>query len=213
MPAALLVTGIACGLGAAIPIGPVNVEIARRSLRSGFRAGAAIGLGAVTVDVAYSCLYAIGAQNVATLPAIYWTLAVVGIALLIYLGVSSLWEAWKGSENSRLETPSKPVLLGGYGTGLLMTATNPMTLAFWFSVLPALAGRISEHPRRDLPIICLGVFLGAMTWVLFFSGLLGLAGRFRRPWWLRVADAVGGAMLLGLAVVAIVRAFPGFKGS
>jgi hypothetical protein len=47
-----------------------------------------------------------------------------------------------------------------------------------------------------------------MVWVVFFAGTLGLAGRFRKPWWLRTADALGGTMLLALAIAAIVRAIP-----
>ena len=35
----LIAKGIALGLGAAVPIGPVNVQIARRTLRGGFGAG------------------------------------------------------------------------------------------------------------------------------------------------------------------------------
>ena len=43
MHRALLLQGILIGLGAAVPIGPVNVEIARRTLRGGFLAGLFLG--------------------------------------------------------------------------------------------------------------------------------------------------------------------------
>ena len=36
-----IANGVLIGLGAAVPIGPVNVEIARRTLRSGWAAGVA----------------------------------------------------------------------------------------------------------------------------------------------------------------------------
>ena len=39
--------GILLGWGVAVPLGPVNVEIARRTLRRGFRAGFFLGMGAV----------------------------------------------------------------------------------------------------------------------------------------------------------------------
>ena len=209
MHQSLLLNGVIFGLGAAMPIGPVNVEIARRTLRGGFLAGAALGCGAVTVDVTYAILYSVGVAQFTKNSAIYWPLAVAGVAMLAYLGVMSLRGAREAGRFDVIHQPALPSIHGGYLTGLLMTATNPMTIAFWFTVLPALAGQITEQPRRDLPIICAGVFIGAFGWVAFFAGLLSLAGRYRKPWWMTAADEFGGVMLLGLAGVALLRALQG----
>ncbi|HEY7089431.1 MAG TPA: LysE family translocator [Tepidisphaeraceae bacterium] len=205
----LLLNGVLFGLGAAAPIGPVNVELARRALRSGFWAAVALGCGAVTVDVCYTVLAAIGvARILAHSSWIYWPVAIAGVGMLTFLGMSSLRGARSaGREHLLTNRPTAPTARGGYVTGIAMTATNPMTLAFWFTVLPALAGTITEHPRTDLPIICVGVFIGTIGWVLTFAGLLSFAGRFRKPWWMIAADEVGGAMLLALAGAALLRVF------
>ena len=98
-----------------------------------------------------------------------------------------------------------------YLTGLAMTLFNPMTLAFWFTVVPAQAtpdgpgGGIPKEGASALPIIGLGVFIGTIGWVLVFSGLLGWAGRYRRNWWMALADGAGGVVLLGFAVLAFLR--------
>ncbi|MGH7180233.1 MAG: LysE family transporter, partial [Tepidisphaeraceae bacterium] len=86
----------------------------------------------------------------------------------------------------------------------MMTGLSPMTLAFWFVVLPKWAGEFTKRPAHDLPIIVLGVFIATIGWVIFFAGLLSLAGRRRRRWWLVAADEVGGVMLLGFAVVTLL---------
>jgi threonine/homoserine/homoserine lactone efflux protein len=211
--ARLLIQGIACGLGAAVPIGPVNVEIARRSLRGGFFAGVALGAGAVTVDVIYMVLYAVGVARFTDYPWVYWPLAIAGVVMLTYVGTTSLLGARTAARGHLLDRSAAPSIGGGYVTGLVMTATNPMTLAFWFTVLPALAGTMTEHLARDLPMICTGVFLGAIGWVLVFSGLLSLAGRFRKSWWLTAADEIGGVMLLGLAGAALLRADDSYNGA
>ena len=80
-----------------------------------------------------------------------------------------------------------------------MTLLNPMTLAFWFVAVPGMVGSITSDPGRDLPVICIGVFVGTIAWVISFCSLLSVLGRWRRPWWLAVADAIGGLMLLGFA--------------
>jgi threonine/homoserine/homoserine lactone efflux protein len=89
-------------------------------------------------------------------------------------------------------------------TGVLMTLLNPMTLAFWFVAVPALAGPVMPGRGGELPLVCAGVFVGTVSWVVFFAGVLSLAGRFRRNWWLAAADAAGGAAMLVFAAAALL---------
>src|SRR5688500_3485036 len=199
--------GIVLGLGAAAPIGPVNVEIARRSLRHGFRAGLLLGLGAVTVDVTYAILASLGLRLILDRAPVRITLSLAGAALLIYLGIQCLKSAFKpvsdiSNPQSEIRNPKSPA---HYLTGLLMTSLNPMTLAFWFVVLPGLAGQLSHDPARDLPWICAGVFAGALSWVLFFASLITLAGNWQRQRVAFLADLFGGLMLLTFAASAIWR--------
>lgn len=196
----LIIEGLALGLGAAVPIGPVNVEIARRVLRRGFGNGFALGCGAVTVDVTYAVLSSFGLRPVLDRPLLLWPLTIGGMLLLTFLGVMSLRAARDALRSDAIDVArEKGGIHGAYVTGLLMTLLNPMTLAFWFVAVPAAVGSITANPRRDLPVICAGVFVGTLAWVLFFCTLLNVLGRWRRPWWLAVADAVGGVMLLAFA--------------
>jgi threonine/homoserine/homoserine lactone efflux protein len=231
----LLKLGIVLGLGAAAPIGPVNVEIARRTLRGGFVPGFALGCGAVSVDVLYAVLSSQGLQRVLDRPAVYWTLGVGGIAVLLYLSALCFRAAWRarrvdpltvpttspepggaaggapmsdpGREPNGGPAPAAPAgtARGAYGAGVLMTLLNPLTLAFWFVAVPGTLGPITEEPRAHLPMICAGVFLGTLGWVVAFAGTLALAGRYRRAWWTAAADAAGGATLLAFALAALWR--------
>ena len=206
----MIAKGVALGLGAAVPIGPVNVEIARRTLRSGFPAGFALGCGAVTVDVTYAILSSLGFKFLLGRTVLYWPLLILGVGLLTYLGVMCWVSAMRltvaeGADVAREIEQQPPRAHAAYLTGLLMTLLNPMTVAFWFLALPATAGAITQEPRRDLPMICLGVFIGTVAWVLFFAGLLSGLGRYRRSWWLALADGIGGTTLLIFAVAGFCR--------
>ena len=144
---ALLAQGVALGLGAAVPIGPVNVQIARHVLRGGFGSGFALGCGAVTVDVFYAVLASVGVGSLAGVGALNGSLRVAGIALLTYLGVQcfrSEREAWRHDPiGIGSETPPAPGRARVYATGVLITLLNPMTLAFWFVAVPTLAGPVA----------------------------------------------------------------------
>src|SRR4051794_37888984 len=88
-----IIAGIVLGLGAAIPIGPVNVEIARRALHQGFWTGVALGLGAVTVDVFYAIVSTLSFTKVLNQPTILLVMTAGGACLLAYLGVQCMLAA------------------------------------------------------------------------------------------------------------------------
>jgi len=202
----LVAKGLGLGIGAAAPIGPVNVEIARRTLRAGAMAGFALGCGAVSVDVTYAILSTFSLGRLLNRPAILWPVSVGGILLLTYLGVLCLRGAARDWRADPLAA-AKPVGShhGAYLTGVAMTLLNPMTLAFWFLAVPGTVGNITTHPRHDLPLICVGVFLATIGWVIGFVSLLSWAGKWRRNWWLAAADAAGGALLLAFAAAELWR--------
>jgi len=204
---ALLLNGLLLGLGAAAPIGPVNVEIARRSLRHGFRAGFLLGCGAVTIDVTYAILTSLGIRPLLGRPLIMNLLAIAGAAVLLYLAAMCFLSATRQFRATTAPTDSdsdKPAKRP-YLTGLAMTSLNPMTLAFWCLVVPGLASQWSANPARDLPWICLGVFLGAISWVITFATTMSWLGRrATRATWL-IADLAGGTMLLAFAAFALSR--------
>src|SRR5881392_1038962 len=91
----ILWKGITLGLGAAAPIGPVNVEIARRAIRGGFWAGFLLGLGAVTIDVTYVVLASFSVRLFLDGPRIWLGVGVAGGAFLILLGIECLRGARK----------------------------------------------------------------------------------------------------------------------
>jgi L-lysine exporter family protein LysE/ArgO len=206
------------GIGAAAPIGPVNVEIARRTLRGGFPAGFALGCGAVSVDVFYAILSSQGVKRLVDHTGFMKTLGYAGAAMLLWLGVMSLRAAWRATTTdpiveAELHPPPRVAARNAYLTGVLLTLLNPMTLAFWFVAVPGTLGPITKEPSRDLPMICAGVFVGTLAWVVVFTGLLTLAmwrarsrgTTRRRHAWLALADAIGGFVVLGFAVLALWR--------
>jgi L-lysine exporter family protein LysE/ArgO len=205
------IKGTVFGLGAAIPIGPVNVELARRGLKRGFAAAVCLGMGAVTIDVIYACLAVTltDLSRVGSSPWTFWPLASASVVLLGYLAIGSLRAAYAAHQTARLtgtwelsDTSRDDSLLRTYLTGLAMTSINPMTLVFWFVSLPgqAVAQGIAG---RGLAFLALGVFTGTVAWVLFFSGLLACLGRWRKPWWIVLADVIGGVVLLGFAILGL----------
>jgi L-lysine exporter family protein LysE/ArgO len=202
----LLTNGLLLGLGAAAPIGPVNVEIARRTLRHGPAAGMLLGCGAVTVDVSYAVLTSATVIQILQYPKVTTALTLAAALFLSYLAYLCFKSAAKGHEiNPDPAPPTRGDLARHYTTGLFMTALNPMTLAFWFLAVPGAVAKLTPQPRKDLPIVCAGVFLGAFAWVCFFTGIVNHVRRLGKAKWLAAADFAGGSMLLAFALRSIWR--------
>jgi len=200
-----VLNGVALGIGAAAPIGPVNVEIARRVLRGGFRRGFALGCGAVTVDVTYAILSSLGLGHLLNRPGIAISLGVFGSALLAFLGVLSLRSARAVLRTDAIDLSSAPMpsVHGSYLTGVLMTLFNPMTLAFWLVAVPATLG--PDVAAKSLPLTCVGVFIATIAWVLTFCSILSRIGKRANRYWFAAADLAGGLILITFAAIGVWR--------
>jgi L-lysine exporter family protein LysE/ArgO len=219
---ATLARGILLGWGVAVPLGPVNVEIARRTLRGGFRAGFFLGTGAVSVDVMYAAVTNLSLDRVLSAPGVSRVIGAAGVLLLVYLAAMSFLAAKRDLAADRIRAATTPSANRGmdprdpgrlahtaYLTGVLMTLLNPMNVVFWLAVVPGQAAGRGTRSGEALWVVAAGVFLGTMSWVVAFAGLLACAGRYRRTWWIAAADAAGGAILFAFAVAGFLRLIHG----
>jgi threonine/homoserine/homoserine lactone efflux protein len=207
---ATLGLGIGVGLGAAVPPGPVNLEIGRRTVKGGMGAGLAVGLGAVTVDVILAALMGLGVlRAMNAIEPLRIALSAAGVVLLAFLGV----QAWRGfgrilrdRRGPQIESAGTISARTGYVTGVLLCATSPYQAMFWLTAVPAVVEELPAmgEGRAGLQVVllCLGVMAGTLAWVVFFSSLGAWLSR-RLGWWLPAGmDALGGTLLLGFALLA-----------
>ena len=166
------------------------------------------GAGAVTIDVIFAVLSSVGVAPLVDSPYFRWPLTVASIVLLMYLGIlclKSAYNARKSMQNpfetaeiARVESKK----LTSYVTGLVMTGLNPYTWMWWFATLPGV-GTTTQHPRHDLPIICIGVFIATLTWVLGFVTTLAVLKKLVGRGLVVAADTLGGITLTGFSIYLI----------
>jgi len=203
---ALLQKSYATGWLVAAPIGPVNLEIIRRGLRQGLLSGFLVGLGACCVDATYLSVFSLGLGAVLTVPAVRTAAFLLGGVFLCWIGGSALSEAqrqWRhrrdppaevtaasGEDSGMRRFARSP--LGSYVVGVGMTATNPMTIAFW----SALALEFVNLPVGYRLVATAGVLTGALSWVLLLSALLGWARRWVGPGLFAFVNLAGGSVVV-----------------
>lgn len=204
----IFLLGMLLGLGAAIPIGPINLEIIRRNLNFGTRYGLALGGGATLADFTYLVILSMGAMTI--LMYAHW-LKVVGIAgslVLAWFGFSSLrshlYSPKKTLGNLKSSAPLWRHLLEGY----VLTLLNPMTILFWSSISTQIAAL--THQRIDLTLLAgFGVLCGTYSWVTILNTILHYTKHKISHRMMHLMNIIGGVILLMFAALGLWRALSG----
>ena len=196
----LLSKGFMAGLAIAVPVGPVNVLCASRTLRKGRLSGLISGFGAATADALYG---AIAGFSITFLIDFlereeFW-IRVIGGLLLVGIGVTYFCK------------PAQTVSLPGedgaarsdYSSTLLLTLTNPTTVLSFLAVLAALG--MAGHRLWWLNFLLVaGIFCGSMLW---WVTLVLMVNWFRDRFdqrAMRTLNRIAGLAIGGFGIVTFV---------
>jgi len=83
--------GFGLGFVVALQLGPMSLFLIRSTLRRGWLVGIAIGVGIAVADGLYAAAGAAGAAPILAIDPIQLVLGLVGAAVLVALGVRTLW--------------------------------------------------------------------------------------------------------------------------
>jgi threonine/homoserine/homoserine lactone efflux protein len=198
------IAGLGLGLFVAAQVGPVSLLCIRTSARSGLLAGAAVGFGAAVIDFAYATLGVLGAATIIGLPPVRLGLGIAGTVVLTVMGIRTLRAASRirlGAElPSEVAAPSRALR-----TGLIATASNPLTILSWAAIFGAAATASLLQNWQDATLLLLGVGIGSAAWFTGLALVSSRAGRRLGPRALGAIDTVSGVGLLVFGAVLGVR--------
>lgn len=193
------------GYGAAVPIGPMNVEIARRNLRFGTRFGICFGLGACTADLVYLVLIAVGALAILQTTLMIQIVGIIGGLLLTWFGISALrLKEVKATNNNAIP----PSIFKNYLQGLGLTLLNPITIIFWGSVSSHIVLTSDQQPHA-LAIAGAGVAVATLSWVFSINTLLHRTKHRLSDKITHKLNTFGGIILLIFAMISFYESLLG----
>ena len=153
-----LLSGLALGAGAAMPLGPINILIMTNALRS-YTVAVAIGAGAMSADLIYFLITFFGSERLLKYKLLANILVILGSLFLIYIA----WQIFK-SANAKLKVSSKKItkldITKAYLKGLSLTLLNPYTIGFWLSVSVTIASK-----NLDAKYTIIGIILAITLWI------------------------------------------------
>ena len=120
------------GCLAAMPAGPVQIEVLRRSINGNLKASFMVVLGAFFVDLFYGCIAFFGIAPFLKndkVMAIFW---LVGGLILGFLGILSILHGLKDQETV---TPPAHLKRKRWAllSGLMLSVTNPVMVLWWLT--------------------------------------------------------------------------------
>ncbi len=199
-----LLAGLGIGALAAANVGPIWLLCVRTSARYGWRSGAAIGVGAATVDLGYAVLGALGAAALLQFAPLRIGLGILGAGVLLYIGARTLRDAFRvrlGAEDESEVLDPRHALR----TGLIATASNPLTILTWGAVFSgAAAADVAASPQSAAAFVA-GIALGSLLFHLALAGVAGVAGGRMGDTALRWTDAISGGGLMAFGLLLGIR--------
>jgi threonine/homoserine/homoserine lactone efflux protein len=196
----LLSKGLMAGLAIAVPVGPVNVLCASRTLSKGRLSGLMSGFGAATADAFYGAIAGFSITFVIQfLEREEFWIRVVGGLLLVAIGVVYFR---KPAHALNLEA-KEGATHSDYTSSLLLTLTNPTTVLSFVAVLAGL-GMGGHRPWWLTFLVVGGIFCGSMLWWVI---LVLLVDRFRDKFdehAMRVMNWIAGVAIGGFGIVTFL---------
>ena len=200
-----IIMGLILGWGAAIPLGPLNIEIIRRNLRYGFSQGFALGLGACSVDITYLIIISYGMILILTHTLILKIVSVVGALVLGWFGIQAL--RMKSEDGNTLNQNNKDLkqnLLTHYIQGYILTFVNPYTILFWSSISSQVV-LYNRHEPHALLWTGLGVLVGTVSWATSLNVVIHVIRHKISAKIMHRLNIIGGIILLGFAVYGLIH--------
>ncbi len=196
----LLSKGMMAGLAIAVPVGPVNVLCASRTLSKGRLSGLLSGLGAATADTLYGAIagFSITFLIEFLVREEFW-IRVIGGLLLVAIGLVYFRRPGHMLKPCREDGAAH----SDYSSALLLTLTNPTTVLSFVAVLAGLG--MGEHREWWLTFLVVGgIFCGSMLWWVI---LVLMVDRFRDRFdrrAMRGMNRIAGLAIGGFGIVTFV---------
>ena len=206
---AVFIFAFAVGFGAVITPGPVSTAIVSQSPRNGWKVGPLVSTGHSIMELILTLLIALGLSTLLARPGIQTVIALVGGALLLWMGGSMLLGAARGKIHlpglsSSVETMTRRQMLV---LGLVTTVTNPFWYAWWVTVAAGYLVQARALGAGAVAAFYLGHISADYSWNTALSTLLGSGRRWISDGLYRAIIGACGLFLIYLGVVFLMKGF------
>ena len=169
----MIFKGFRFGMLLQLAVGPMCLLVFNTSASNGFFSGFILVLAIALVDIVYMVLSGLGVASVINKPKAKFILKLVGGAVLILFGINMVLGEFNIHLLPALTPHSDISSQNIFIQGVLLTASNPLTIIFWSSVFSAQVIE-NELNKRQLVVFGAGCVLATLSFMTAVV-ILGLA--------------------------------------
>ncbi len=185
-----LIEGFLLGIGAAIPIGPINILIMNEALISYINA-LCIGAGAMSADLTYLSLILLGfLPKLKSNNTIMLAMGIIGSLFLIYISYGIFKNRNVQIEILQSQKTTKGIVQS-YLKGYSLTLLNPYTIGFWVSV----TAYVTTNNLSPIYTI-LGLISAITMWITIMPFFIHKTKRFIKINIFKFFNIISSALLL-----------------
>lgn len=202
--------GFFIGLIAAIPIGPVNLLVVRRTLAYDPLHGFMSGLGAVLADAVYAGITGFGFTALAQLIRGHSTgLEVIGGLMLLYFGARMYLAPpnIRPEDGEAAESKTLPLLRAMFST-FALAVTNPATLLAFTALFAGVASMVGQNASYyGAAFLVAGVLAGSTFWWFALTTITGLFHRHIDDRVMTIINKVSGVIITAFGIGVFAHLF------
>ena len=196
----LVIKGLAVGILASAPMGPVGILCIQRTIQKGRIYGLATGAGAALSDFIYALLTGLGMGAVMTFVEsernLFW-LKLVGSVMLFAFGLYMFFSDPR--KGFRPASGNRGTLVSNFSTAFLITLSNPLIVFLFIAVFNMLTFVVPSNPVGMLAGYA-SIIGGAMLWWLGLTYVLNHARNSFGPRGVRRLNRTIGTVVLIVSV-------------
>lgn len=196
-----LLSYILLGFSLSVPVGAITIEMIKRGLRNGFWHAWFVGVGGMSADVVLMLLIYFGVANLLTGPVAQIAIWLFGFAVLIYLGVGSIREAFHKTDIDSEKVSQPDSLVKAYLSGLVIALSNPLNIIFWVGIYGSvLASTLQTMTRDKVFLYSSAIFIGIIIWDLIVAGSVHFSKTFVGERFMKWFSIAAGLALIGFGL-------------
>lgn len=203
----VVLIGMAIGLAAAAPLGPINFMVIRNVMRGGLGSGLAAAAGSVIGDGLLASIAAFGIRAIQSFIAEH-AIALQFVGGLLMMAIGFRTALTKIDEAALVAAPvSGATALRHTATTLALTLTNPATLAGMLAMFAGVAPALKLAGAFDRALAAvIGVMLGSLLWWLILSSLTATLRSRLSVGTLATINRWSGILIAGFGIALLLNA-------
>jgi len=209
--AQLFAAGYLLSLSLCMDLGIVNIAMVRAGLTRGMPAAMALGLGSCVGDM----VYAVGSLSLVSLLLVHrgvrFALWIGGSAVLLWLAVKMLREAWHPKQLAIAATEDAGALRPGreFARGMMLALSSPTSILWFAAVGGSVIAAHAAGATALLPYLS-GFFFAGVCWTILIATLTGYAHRRLNARFIRGLSLASAMLFCYFAVVVFVNGYREF---